>query len=82
VGSLVLLSSGRIGVVTEQAVASLITPRVKVFFSTKSGMRIPPQMVDLSRRDTTERIVGREDPEKWGFPDLDALWSGLDIVRH
>ena len=82
VGSLVLLSSGRIGVVTEQAMASLITPRVKVFFSTKSGMRIPPQMVDLSRRDTTERIVGREDPEKWGFPDLDALWSGLDIVRH
>jgi len=82
VGSLVLLSSGRIGVVTEQATASLITPRVKVFFSTKSGMRIPPEVLDLSRRDSAERIVGREDPDKWGFPDLNLLWSGVDIARH
>jgi len=82
IGSLVLLSSGRIGVVTEQAVSSLITPRVKVFFSTKSGMRIPPEVVDLSRRDAVERIVGREDPDKWGFPDLNLLWSGVDIARH
>jgi putative nucleotidyltransferase with HDIG domain len=82
IGSLVQLSSGRIGVVTEQAQASLVMPRVKVFFSTKSNMRISPELVDLSRRDNTERVVGREDPEKWGFPDLDALWSGLDIVRH
>jgi len=82
VGSLVLLSSGRIGVVTEQAIASLIMPRVKVFFSTKSGMRIPPVVLDLSRRDSAERIVGREDPDKWGFPDLNLLWSGVDIARH
>ena len=82
VGSLVLLSSGRIGVVTEQAMASLIMPRVKVFFSTKSGMRIPPEVLDLSRRDSAERIVGREDPDKWGFPDLNLLWSGVDVVRH
>ena len=82
IGSLVLLSSGRIGVVTEQAQSSLITPRVKVFFSTKSGMRIPPEVVDLSRRDAVERIVGREDPDKWGFPDLNLLWSGVDIARH
>ncbi|MEY4267220.1 MAG: hypothetical protein RIS90_1755 [Pseudomonadota bacterium] len=82
VGSLVLLSSGRIGVVTEQALSSLIMPRVKVFFSTKSGMRIPPEVLDLSRHDSAERIVGREDPDKWGFPDLNLLWSGVDIARH
>ena len=82
VGSLVQLSSGRIGVVTEQVTASLVMPRVKVFFSTKSNMRIASELVDLSSPGTTERIVGREDPEKWGFPDLDQLWSGIDIVRR
>ena len=82
VGSLVQLSSGRIGVVTEQVAASLVMPRVKVFFSTKSNMRIASELVDLSSPGTTERIVGREDPEKWGFPDLDQLWSGIDIVRR
>jgi HD-GYP domain-containing protein (c-di-GMP phosphodiesterase class II) len=82
VGSLVQLSSGRIGVVTEQVAASLVMPRVKVFFSTKSNMRIASELVDLSSPGTTERIIGREDPEKWGFPDLDQLWSGSDIVRR
>jgi len=82
VGSLVQLSSGRIGVVTEQAAASLVMPRVNVFFSTKSNLRISPELVDLSRPGTSERIVSREDPEKWGFPDLDRLWSGVDIVRR
>ena len=82
VGSLVLMNTGRIGVVTEQAAASLVMPRVKVFFSTKSNMRIASELVDLSSPGTTERIVGREDPEKWGFPDLDQLWSGIDIVRR
>jgi hypothetical protein len=45
-------------------------------------MRIASELVDLSSPGTTERIVGREDPEKWGFPDLDQLWSGSDIVRR
>ena len=65
VGSLVRLSSGRIGVVTEQSAKSLTTPRIKVFFSTKSNMRIVPAMVDLSSSSTIERIQNREDPAKW-----------------
>lgn len=77
VGSLVRLTSGRIGVVVEQTGKSLTTPSVKVFFSTKSNMRILPQVIDLSRPDSTEKIVGREDPAKWRFPDLNELWSGL-----
>jgi putative nucleotidyltransferase with HDIG domain len=77
VGSLVRLSSGRIGVVTEQTGKSLTTPRVKVFFSTKSNMRIVPQLIDLSSPDTSEKIAAREDPAKWHFPDLNELWSGL-----
>jgi putative nucleotidyltransferase with HDIG domain len=77
VGSLVRLTSGRIGVVVEQTAKSLTTPRIKVFFSTKSNMRILPQVIDLSQPDTSEKIAGREDPAKWHFPDLNELWSGL-----
>ena len=77
VGSLVRLTSGRIGVVMEQTGKSLTTPSVKVFFSTKSDMRITPQVIDLSRTDNTEKIAGREDPTKWNFTDLNELWSGF-----
>ena len=73
VGSLVRLTSGRLGVVQEQAAKSLTTPCIKVFFSTKSNMRILPLVVDLSRPGTSEKIVGREDPSKWAFPDLHKL---------
>jgi hypothetical protein len=55
----------------------LTTPTVKVFFSTKSNMRIIPELVDLSRPGVTEKIVSREDPSKWRFPDLNELWSGV-----
>ncbi|MDD2881451.1 MAG: HD-GYP domain-containing protein [Rhodoferax sp.] len=77
VGSLVRLTSGRIGVVTEQSGKSLTTPLVKVFYSTKSGLRIVPYVVDLSRSDSLEKIHQREDPDKWNFPDLNELWSGV-----
>jgi putative nucleotidyltransferase with HDIG domain len=77
IGSLVRLSSGRLGVVVDQSGKSLTTPLVKVFFSTKSNMRIVPEIVDLSRADTHEKIVSREDPAKWRFADLNELWSGI-----
>jgi putative nucleotidyltransferase with HDIG domain len=75
VGSLVRLTSGRIGVVIEQTERSLTTPRIKVFFSTKSNMRIAPHVVDLSHPNCNEKIQGREDPAVWRFPDLNELWS-------
>ncbi len=77
VGSLVRLTSGRIGVVTEQAPKALTTPKVKVFYSTKSALRIPPDLVDLAAPGCTEKIVAREDQDKWRFPDLNELWSGF-----
>ncbi len=75
IGSLVRLSSGRIGVVAEQSPKSLLTPKVKIFFSIKSNARIAPEMVDLSRPNCPERIVAREDADQWNFPDLNMLWS-------
>jgi putative nucleotidyltransferase with HDIG domain len=77
VGSLVRLSSGRLGVVVEQGAKSLMTPHVKVFYSTHSQLRIVPEVVDLGRSGATEKIVAREDPAKWNFPDLHEMWSGL-----
>ncbi|MDT8989423.1 HD-GYP domain-containing protein [Curvibacter sp. APW13] len=75
-GSLVRLSSGRLGVVVEQSDRSLLVPKVKVFFSTQSNLRITPVLVDLSAPDCKEKIASREDPDKWKFPDLNALWIG------
>jgi len=76
VGSLIRLQSGRLGVVIEQTPSSLLTPRIKVFFSIKSQTRMPPEVVDLSRPSTNDRIVAQEDPVKWGFTDLNTLWGG------
>lgn len=77
VGSLVRLSSGRLGIVVEQAPDSLLKPRIKVFFSTRASARIKPEIVDLARTGCPEKISNREDPANWDFPDLDELWSGL-----
>ncbi|MDR3324248.1 MAG: HD-GYP domain-containing protein [Zoogloeaceae bacterium] len=74
IGSLVRLNSGRLGVVTEQN-ASLLTPRLNVFFSTRTNSRIPPEIVNLARPHCPEKIVTREEPENWNFQDLDNLWA-------
>jgi len=70
------ISFGINSVVIEQHVKSLLTPKVKAFFSTKSNLRIVPEIIDLSIPNASEKIIGREDPEKWKFEDLDALSSG------
>ena len=76
VGSLVKLESGRLAVVTEQSPQSLLTPRVKVFYSTKSRQRIEPHELNLANRlASQDRVVGCESPEDWDFKDLDQLWG-------
>ena len=77
IGSLVKLNSGRLGIVIDQTEKSLLTPRIKVFYSTKASSRIKPEIIDLSNPNCQEKIAGREDPAKWKFHDLNELWSGL-----
>ncbi len=76
IGTLVKLQSGRLGVIVEQSERSLLKPQVKVFFSTKSQVRLKPEILDLSGPGCTEKILAHEDPEKWAFPDLEQLWRG------
>lgn len=75
VGTLVRMSSGRLAVVIDQNPGALVAPVVRVFFSTKSRMPIPLQVLDLSQPDANDKIVGRETPQDWGFSHLDDLWS-------
>jgi HD-GYP domain-containing protein (c-di-GMP phosphodiesterase class II) len=68
VGTLVLLESGRMGVVMEPHETNLLAPKVNVFFSTKSHTHITPTIVDLSKplgSGGGDRIVSHESPEKW-----------------
>lgn len=74
IGSFVRLESGKLGVVIEQGEQSLLKPKVKVFFSTKSQAYIRPETIDLAR--SPEKIAGREDAAKWGIKDVDHYWAG------
>ena len=81
VGALVRLESGRLGVVMEQHAKSLLTPRVKVFFSARSRVPIPTEVIDLAKLVGRDKIVGRESAEEWGFRHIEELWSGLEAPR-
>jgi putative nucleotidyltransferase with HDIG domain len=75
VGTLVRLSSGRLGVVIEQSETSLLTPRVRVFFSTKSNTHLAPVVIDLGQPGEREQIAKSEDPAQWNFINLDRYWT-------
>jgi putative nucleotidyltransferase with HDIG domain len=75
IGSMVMLQSGRLGVVVDQNPVSLLKPLVKVFFSTKSRTRIPVETLDLSKPSVQDKIMGHEDPVLWGIRDIHELWS-------
>ena len=75
IGSLVRLASGKLGVVVEQNPAKLAAPKIKVFFSTKSGMPLLPKLIDLLDSQVHDRIVAREPTENWNFGYLNDLWA-------
>ncbi|RQO63046.1 phosphodiesterase [Paucibacter sp. KBW04] len=74
VGSLVRLESGRLAVVVDLNPLSLAAPLVRVFYSTRSKLPVPVQMLDLSSPTVQDKVVGRESPQDWGFTHLDDIW--------
>jgi putative nucleotidyltransferase with HDIG domain len=78
IGSLVRMASGKLGIVVEQNAARLTAPKVKLFYSTRSGMSlVPAKTVNLMESHVTDKIVAREPPENWNFNSgyLNDLWS-------
>lgn len=68
VGTMVMLESGRLGVVIEPHETNLLAPKVNVFFDSKRNAYIKPQTVDLSRAlgfGGGDKIVRPESPQSW-----------------
>jgi putative nucleotidyltransferase with HDIG domain len=76
VGTMVMLESGRIGIVTEQAEGSLLQPLVKVFYDSKRMQYIEPHEIDLAKpvgKGGADKIVGHETGEKWGIKPAEFM---------
>ena len=81
VGSLVRMQSDKLGVVVEQNETSITAPKVKLFYSARTEMPIPVEVIDLADPQCADRIAGRESNSVWKFPHLDTLWAGADVLR-
>jgi HD-GYP domain-containing protein (c-di-GMP phosphodiesterase class II) len=75
IGSVVMLKSGRLAVVVDQTPKTLLQPMVKVFFSTKSKTHIPVTLIDLSKPNAQDEIIGHESAATWGVHNVHELWS-------
>jgi HD-GYP domain-containing protein (c-di-GMP phosphodiesterase class II) len=76
VGTMVMLESGRLGVVIEPHETNLLAPKVNVFFNSKSKVYIKPETVDLSRAlgfGGGDKIVGHAAPAKWNVDPMKFL---------
>jgi putative nucleotidyltransferase with HDIG domain len=75
-GSLVMLESGRLGIVVEQKSGNLLYPRVRVVYDTRKASFVPPFDVDLARavgHGGADRIIRHESPLKWSIDPMAYL---------
>jgi HD-GYP domain-containing protein (c-di-GMP phosphodiesterase class II) len=76
VGTMVMLESGRLGVVIEPHETNLLAPKVNVFFNSKKNVYIKPETVDLSKGlgfGGGDKIVRPESPKKWNVDPMKFL---------
>lgn len=76
VGTMVMLESGRLGVVVEPHETNLLAPKVNVFFNTRKNLYIQPETVDLSKAlgfGGGDKIVRHESPQKWNVDPMKFL---------
>jgi hypothetical protein len=62
--------------VEQQIGKSLLSPKVRVFFSTKAATYIKPELIDLAGPGIRDKIISREDAAKWHLKDVDSYWIG------
>jgi HD-GYP domain-containing protein (c-di-GMP phosphodiesterase class II) len=74
-GSCVLMQSGKVGVVVDQHPGSLLTPKIKIFFSARMQEPIPIEIIDLATSSGDDKIVSHADPVKLHLPDPETIWS-------
>ena len=76
VGTMVMLESGRLGVVIEPHETNLLAPKVNVFFNTRKNVYIKPETLDLSKGlgfGGGDKIVRHESPQKWNVDPMKFL---------
>ena len=66
-GSLVRMESGRLGVVLEQNSENMMKPRVNVIYHAEYRRYLQPEIIDLARSDSKDRITSHEDYATWGI---------------
>jgi HD-GYP domain-containing protein (c-di-GMP phosphodiesterase class II) len=71
VGSLVRLESQMLGCVSAQRRDELTKPVVRVFYSIPQRAHVQVHELDLAEVPSPDRIVGREEPGRWGLADWD-----------
>ncbi|MHB8166772.1 MAG: HD-GYP domain-containing protein, partial [Sulfuricella sp.] len=70
VGTLVMLESGKIGIVIAQNEKTLTQPLVRVVFNSRQIHYVTPEDIDLSKpfgKGGEDKIVSHESPAKWGI---------------
>lgn len=75
VGTVLLLGSRRLAMVVDQTSGDPTRPQVVTFFSTVSGHKLAPELVDLA--EGGDAIDGLARPENYGIPDFPALREKL-----
>ncbi len=74
VGALVRTKTDKLAVVIEQHPTSMLTPKIRAFFSARSNAPIPQQVMDLASPACREEIAGVENPADWGLEHLERFW--------
>ena len=79
-GSCVVMQSGKVGIVIDQHPGSLLTPKVKVFFSALTMAPLPIEIIDLATTRSGDKIASHADPVKLHLPNLETIWASAAIT--
>ncbi len=74
VGSLVLMESGKLGVVIEACETDQRLPTVRIMYHTKFRTYIKVEVLDLAKPNVQDRIVKAIDPRQYGIKVADFIY--------